>query len=67
MAEPLVVDPPLCASLVERFPYLIVFEHVQLETDVLGASHTARDVFWKEIACAVSTTLTAGRGAHRPT
>ncbi len=25
------------------------------------------EVFWKELACAVPTTLTAGRGASRPT
>jgi len=38
-----VVDPPLRASRVERFPYLIVFEHSQLETEVLGVFHTASD------------------------
>jgi len=38
-----VVDPPLRASRVERFPYLIVFEHSQMATDVMGVFHTASD------------------------
>ncbi len=38
-----VVDHPLRASRVERFPYLIVFEHSKSATDVLGVFHTASD------------------------
>ena len=38
-----VVDPPLRASRVKRFPYLIVFEHSHLATDALGVFHTASD------------------------
>ena len=37
------VDPPLRASRVERFPYLIVFEHSLMATDVMGVFHTASD------------------------
>jgi hypothetical protein len=35
------VDPPLRVSRVARFPYLIVFEHSQLTTEVLGVFHAA--------------------------
>lgn len=37
------VDPPLRVSRVERFPYLIIFEHSGLATEVLGVFHTASD------------------------
>lgn len=37
------VDPPLRAARVERFPYLIIFEHSTVATDVLGVFHTAAD------------------------
>ncbi len=37
------VDPPLRAARAERFPYLIVFEHSRLATEMLGVFHTASD------------------------
>ena len=37
------VDPPLRAARVERFPYLIVFEHSSVATEVLGVFHSASD------------------------
>ncbi len=38
-----VVDPPLRAVRIKKFPYLIVFEHTQKSTDVLGVFHSASD------------------------
>jgi hypothetical protein len=37
------VDPPLRAARVNRFPYLIVFEHTQYATEILGVFHSAAD------------------------
>ena len=37
------VDPPLRAARVNRFPYLIIFEHSLSSTNVLGVFHTASD------------------------
>mgnify|MGYP006928159591 CR=1 FL=1 len=37
------VDSPLRAARVNRFPYLIVFEHTQTATEVLGVFHAASD------------------------
>jgi len=37
------VDPPLRASRVKRFPYLIVFEHSPLAVEVIGIFHSASD------------------------
>ena len=37
------VDQPLRAARVERFPYLIVFEHSSAATEVLGVFHSASD------------------------
>ena len=38
-----VVDPPLRGARVERFPYLIVFEHSSVAMEVLGVFHSASD------------------------
>ena len=38
-----VVDPPLRAARVDRYPYLIVFEHSLVATEVLGVFHSASD------------------------
>ncbi|EKK03899.1 plasmid stabilization system [Rhodopirellula baltica SH28] len=37
------VDPPLHAAIVNRFSYLIVFEHSRNAIDVLGVFHSASD------------------------
>ena len=37
------VDPPLRAARVNRFPFLIVFEHTETATEVVGVFHTASD------------------------
>ena len=37
------VDPPLRAARVGRYPYLIVFEHSLVATEVLGVFHSASD------------------------
>ena len=37
------VDPPLRAARVDRYPYLIVFEHSLVATEVLGVFHSASD------------------------
>lgn len=37
------VDAPLRAARVDRFPYLIVFEHSSAATEVLGVFHSASD------------------------
>ena len=38
-----IVDSPLRAAMVNRFPYLIVFEHTQTVTEILGVFHFASD------------------------
>jgi len=37
------VDPPLRATRLDRFPYLIVFERYGLATEILGVFHSASD------------------------
>ena len=37
------VDPPLRAARVNRFPFLIVFEHTGTATEVVGVFHAASD------------------------
>ncbi len=37
------VDPPLRAVRVNRFPYLIVFAHSRIATEILGVFHSASD------------------------
>lgn len=37
------VDQPLRAARVGKFPYLIVYEHSSIVTEVLGVFHTASD------------------------
>ena len=37
------VDPALRPARVNRFPFLIVFEHSRIATEVLGVFHSASD------------------------
>lgn len=37
------VDPPLRAARVNRFPFLIVFEHTKTATEIVGVFHAASD------------------------
>ena len=37
------VDPPLRAARVNRFPYIVVFEYSQTATEVVGVFHAAAD------------------------
>ncbi len=38
-----IVDAPLRAAMVGKFPYLIVFEHSPVSTEILGVFHSASD------------------------